>query len=176
MSNIILEWKKTVLRIQNQREIDSDFIYYSLNEWVKLVSLEENDTIIEIYNSHLKYFAQINFDDYKFHNKWYSIDEIVKYDLSRDKWNINSAIIACSNILLEIIIFKSNRSCKLLEEDDLRVFQDIRGEKIYFICDGCGYAEDLNGKSIHNDLIRKLKLIPAKENIVSKFKIEPSIP
>lgn len=176
MRNIILEWKKSVLRIRNQKEIDSDFIYYSLIEWVKLVSLAKNDNIKELYNSHLKYFDQINFYDYKFRNKWYSIEEIVKYDLSRDKWNINSAILTCSIILLEIIIFKSNRSCKLLEEDDLRVFQDIEGNKIYFICDGCGYAEDINGKFINIDLIRKLKLIPAKENIVTKFKIKPSVP
>jgi hypothetical protein len=51
MRNIILEWKKSVLRIRNQKEIDSDFIYYSLIEWVKLVSLAKNDNIKELCKS-----------------------------------------------------------------------------------------------------------------------------
>ena len=113
----------------------------------------------------------MDIENYIFDPLWYDFGELVNYDFLKHRaLKLERTVDVVENILWEIIAFKSGRHCKRLGEDDLRILTDKNRQIIFFCCDGCGYAEDIE----ENEVEISETLYPASNIQILALNVLPS--
>jgi len=176
MSQIILKkWEQ--LRkcvIQDRDFLDSRSLLNLLLDWMKEIK-EFNDIQIQnLYKLHFSYYENLNIDEIFYENSvvWYSLEEIIQYDIIQanidsDKWAIENS----SNIIYNLLVFKSDRECPCCHDDNLRVLVEINSERLIFECDSCLCA--INEDKTKYNLEGK-KIIPVAAFLIKAKGINPS--
>lgn len=145
-------------------------LYLKLMEWTRLLRESNDSRIKAFYDSSFLYFERFNIDEYQLEPLWYDFNELINYDfLKPTPARLETAVLIVRDILWEIIAFKTDRHCKLLKEDNLRLLTDDKREEVFFCCDACSYTERLDGKPIEPTGI----LFPATKAQILKYNIRP---
>ncbi|WP_276482876.1 hypothetical protein [Paraflavitalea pollutisoli] len=147
-----------------------DLIYNMCFNWGKTINIARSPSIRKLYTEYFTYFENFKIEEYDFKVRWYSLEDIVEFDIPRgriDDLKILAAV--CRGILWEILVFKTNIPCKICDED-LRSLID-KENKLYLCCDKCNYAEFINGEPIQEI---ERQLFPITPGIQTLYQLKPS--
>jgi len=145
-------------------------LYNRLMNWASQLAESKDLIARKLYSDHLLYFEKLNIENYSFEPLWYDWHDFLKIDfLKITPETLGRAVDIASHILWEIIAFKTDRDCKLLGYDNLRLLTDKQSLEVFFCCDSCSYSEDINGEKIE---IKEI-LYPATVEQVAKYKVLP---
>ena len=150
-------------------------LYTKLFNWG--IQLEESKDvhIKALYLDYFRYFEKLKIDDYAFEPLWYDFNDLLEFDLLKSTpETLESAAVVARDILWEIVAFKTDRDCKVLPVDNLRILTDEQKQDVFFCCDVCFYTEDINGIRVEIDSIVYPILYPATMDQVMKFNIRPA--
>lgn len=139
-----------------------------LLNWGKLLKKSRVNLEIDLFNTYLRYYEELDITQYQFTDRWYPLETLLKENFfNREQINVEDAVIVCRNLLHEILVFKSNRDCRLLGMDNLRVYE--YKDSVVFCCDTCSYCEDLSGAAIKLESV----VLPARASTINQYKIVP---
>lgn len=131
--------------------------------WSTEIKKINDKQIKQLYSEFLEYYETLNIKNilYTGDHVWYSLEEIIKIDiLSADFKFYQQPITRVSNILHNILIFKSNKECPC-GSDNLRVYLEETSEKIIYECDVCLCIVNENGDRESN-IDKKVIPLPIK--------------
>lgn len=167
-TQIAIEFKK--------HSISPKQLYNELMQWARLVSASKDIRILALYDQNLQYFDRLEIEDYHFEPLWYNLKDLVEYDfLNPTPVKLDQAVAIVSEILWELVAFKSERNCKLLRNDNLRVLTDASRKEIIFCCDRCSYTENMEGIKIDAMPTESIKRwYPATKSQISNCNIQPA--
>lgn len=167
-------WNDLRNRVEpNKQSITPVVIYQLCSEWASKIKGSNSLKIKELYNLYLAYFEGYNIYEYQFSVRWYSLQDLIVFDiLNTSVENLEYVIVRCRNIMWEILVFKSNKSCKNCD-NELRVLTDKTAGDIFFCCDDCGYIENFFGEPMKT---LKRQLSPITPELQGRLFLAPSIP
>lgn len=171
MNIYISSWEELKSEIKGKLLVVTPIEFYvKLLEWAYSLKNSHDQHVRNLYNEYLEYYTQIDIDKYVFSELWYSFDGLIKYDyLNLNQAKLDILVVRCRDLLNEITVFKSDRECKLLGNDYLRVFTNKYSGELLFCCDTCSYIEDINGENV--EIIPSL--LPATAQQISENNIKP---
>jgi len=154
------------------KDISPRYLYDELLNWGRLLSDSKNLSIKNLHTDYFLYFDGLDLADYFFQPLWYNLNDIVENDFLKIKpRELKNAVVVVRDMIWELVVFKSNRECKILPNNCMRVFTDKLKEQLFFCCDMCDYTEDINRKEV---LINRL-LLPATIQHIRRNNILPCI-
>lgn len=167
MKEYIQLWEKLRTEINaNRHTISSIELCKKLLEWGENFKNSKNPQAKDLYLVYLDYYASLDLNLYRFRKVWYSLEELIERQiLQRYTGSFKSLVPRCSDLLNEMIVFKSSREYKLVGFDNLRVFTTKDYGKLYFCCDSCSYVEDIKGVRISE---LPSRLLPAAPEQIDK--------
>lgn len=171
--NILLrkEWRNLRQKIEDKRnngKFDALIFSEIVIEHIRNFDVYNDKKIKMNYVKNLKFFENLNIQEYNFKTKWYNFDNMLNnyvfeiLDKESDRF-----IDIIRDSLTEILIYKSN-----IPSPEgpyyYRVYSDLKKEKIYYISDFIGEAFDINLEEIKI----KERVIPAPAYLIDKYNIE----
>ena len=158
--------------IEHRQTLTPKDLYIELLSWGKQLNDSNEMRIKNLYTNYLQYFDKLKIDEYLFEPLWYDFNDLIDFCLLKyEPKRLERIVVIIRDVLWEIIAFKTNRSCKILPEDNLRFLTDELKEYIYFSCDSCFYTEDLEG----NKRKVEMKLYPATINQIKQYEVQPAL-
>lgn len=148
MVKYVRNWINLISQIEKEVNLITPInLCERLLEWA--IDFRKDKNYQDLYKFYIEYFNNIDLELYNFEERWYSFPIILKQliDIKDADATMKLIVPRVGYVLHEILIYKSNRPCKYLEEDDLRVFFSSDTEKFFFSCDGCGYSENIEGEA-----------------------------
>ncbi|MDA3613488.1 hypothetical protein O3P16_01600 [Chitinophagaceae bacterium LY-5] len=156
----------------NKENISSIDLFENLLKWGNSLVNSKNRLIKNLYTDNFLYFKKINILDYTFEPIWYNLDDILESNIFKTRQlKLKTLVEEVRDILWELVVFKSNRECKIFSNSYMRVFTDESKENIFLCCDICDYMEDMKGNQVVNNKV----LIPATSNQIKINQIIPSL-
>jgi hypothetical protein len=140
--------------------------------YAELIKKSNDPQVNELYQSYLSYWEKIHILEYsEVPNLWYSLEEIIEYDILKPEITSYSRPIAkVSYLLWELIAFKTDKQCPICDSDCLRVLSPSGKDILLLSCDNGCYTEDLNGNKITNEET----LYPAQYLAIENAGLKPS--
>ena len=172
MSHIILnKWRKLVKELKVQRSsIDRSTIIKLLLKWSLEVKKIKDKRVQKLYSTYLEYFEKCSITENDI-IPWYSLNEIIDIDLiNQSPLTYDRAIIKVRDVLWELLIFKSDKSCPCCGDDNLRVMTNAVNSRLFFTCDLCGCILNEFG----NEMSINEKLFPAPIEMIKLHGIAPN--
>jgi len=166
------KWSDFKKSLHQNENIGKKEILYSLNNIRIEISNNKSGNILNTYNTYLKYYENIENLNLVFDNNenWYSIIDIVKYDILRPEINsVEELIVKVSEIMWNLLVFKSDIECDNCKDDFFRVLTNKNEDKLYLSCDLCGNLKGYKGKIDKNP---DEKLLPVKPYQINREKIK----
>lgn len=176
MSHIILKkWEQ--LRqsiIQDRDNLDAHSLLNLLLDWTQEIKKIKDVQVQNLYKDYFSYYEKLNIEEIFYTDNifWYSLEEIIQYDIIQAKVDSYQwAIVHTRDIVFNLLVFKSDKDCPCCHDDNLRVFVEIDSEKLIFECDICLCVVDEN----NNKYNPEGKLVaPASASLIKAKKIIPS--
>ena len=154
----------------NRKVVDGDYLLHEIINWKRFFYSCKDVKSVSLYESYLSRFDELDFSKFRFQNSWYDIDDLIEYDLlCVHEKTLEHIVINAGSLIWELIVYKSDRSCKNCDGDYLRVLVD-KNRHVFFACDICSHVENLEGKKISN----QNKLYPITPDIVNELSISPA--
>lgn len=176
MSHIVLKkWEQLKQSIiQDKDHLDARSLLKLLIDWTKEIKELKDIQVQKLYKLCFSYYEELDIDKvfYEDNTVWYSLEEIIQYDIIQA--NVDSyqmAIEHMSDIIFNLLVFKSDKNCPCCHDDNLRVFVEIGSERLIFECGICLCTVDENDKEYHSE--EKL-VVPAAASLIKAKKIKPS--
>jgi len=139
--------------------------------WSSSLKETKDREIRKMYLDYISYFENIDIRDHLFDPLWYDFDELINTNfLKMPLENLENVVHNVRDILWEIIAFKTDRECKVLPIDNLRLLTDKNRANVFFCCDVCGYIENIAGEKFKNNDI----LFPATNQQILEYKVCPA--
>ena len=155
---------------QNRSNITPRKIYLMLLNWGFSLKGSNDGDIKKMFQDYFTYFENIDTDNYAFEASWYDFEELIDIDLLNNQViNFDNVVVVVRDILWEIIAFKTDRDCKVLPIDNLRLLTNSDKNALFFCCDVCGYTENIEGEKITVNEI----LYPATMSQIIRNNIAP---
>jgi len=176
MSHIVVKkWERlrqSVIRDRNH--LDAHSLLKLLIDWGQGIKKIKDIQIQNLYKLCFSYYENLDIGEIFYNDSvvWYSLEEIIQYDIIQA--NVDSyqwAIEHASNILFNILVFKSDKNCPCCHDDNLRVFVEIDSEKLLFECDTCLCLVDENNNKQNSE---GNSIIPAPASLIRAKGINPS--
>lgn len=167
---------KTFIQLQEEFEkLKGEYapidLYVKLVAWANNLANSNEKTIKELYVIYFDYFKNLEIKDFSFQPLWYNFSELMQFDfLNHNPKDLKRTVVVVRDILWEIIAFKTNRNCKVIETDNLRLLTNSSRDVLYFCCDTCSYAENIDGTQIKITEI----LYPATTVQILNSKVSPA--
>lgn len=176
MSHLVLKkWEQLKKNIElNKNNLTTLSLIKELLNWTKEIQLIKDIQIQNLCDDYYKYFENIDIESiiYIDSNVWYSLDEIIQFDILQAKVeSYEWAIIHVRDILFNLLVFKSDKDCPCCSDDNLRVFVEKGSDKLIFQCDICLCMIDENGNKQN---IEGSFLVPAPSFLIRLKNIRPS--
>jgi hypothetical protein len=165
-------WNKLKSQVERLDKPTRWEIITLLVSYIEIIKNSNDSKVIELYLIDLSYWEDINILEYsELSNPWYSLEEIIEYDILKPEIKSYSRPIAkVSYLLWELIAFKTDKQCPRCDNDCLRALSPLDHNSLLLSCDNCSYTEDLNGNQITNEE----RLYPAKYATVKIAGLKPS--
>lgn len=176
MSHIILrKWEQLKQSIIQERDnLDAYSLLKLLLDWTQEIKEIKDVQIQNLYKDYFSYYEKLNIEEifYTDNVVWYSLDEIIQYDIIQAKVDSPQwAIIHTRDIIFNLLVFKSDKDCPCCHDDNLRAFVEIDSEKLVFECDICLCVVDENNNK--QNIGEKL-IVPASASFIRSKNIKPS--
>lgn len=150
MSHIaIKKWEEFRRKVQLVKPfIDRTILLTCLQEVCQELKFINDNEVRLAYNEYLDYFETIDLKDYQtIEEPWYSLSEIVEYDIVSSRINSSRHVITKIRDLLWLA-YKTDIQCVRCDEDEMRVLATKDQVTIYLCCDRCGFISNLQCETI----------------------------
>ncbi len=176
MNHIILKkWEQLRKGIIHDRDnLDAYSLLKLLLNWTQEIKKLTDVQIQNLYKNYFSYYEKLNIEDifYPDNTVWYSLEEIIQYDIIQAKVDSPQwAIVHTRDIIFNLLVFKSDKDCPCCHDDNLCVFVEIDSEKLIFECDICLCVVDENNNKQNSE--GKL-VVPAPASLIKAKNILPS--
>lgn len=177
MSHIVLKkWEQLKQSIiQDKDNLDAYSLLKILLDWTQEIKKIKDVQIQNLYKDYFSYYEDLNIEEIFYTDDivWYSLDEIIQYEIMQAKVDSYQwAIVHTRNIIFNLLVFKSDKDCPCCHDDNLRVFVEINSEKLIFECDICLCLVDENNNKQNPE--GKL-IVPAPASLIKGRGIKPSL-
>lgn len=167
------KWDELKSIIQEMDSISSKYLYKECFSWASLFDKSVYPEIRKLYDLYFRYFELIQIEEYQFDKEWFSLPDIVRFELLLfTPARIEDLALRCRNILWNIAVFKTNIECTNCGNDDFRALSNIERTDIYLCCDICNYMKPFSNSSNIFPVIPLIPIIPAQRK---KYNLTPSI-
>ncbi|MDN4011251.1 hypothetical protein QX233_02140 [Chryseobacterium gambrini] len=176
MSHIVLKkWEQLKQRIiQDKENLDAHALLRKLLDWTQEIKKIKDVHIQNLYKLHFSYYEKLDIEEIFYNDNivWYSLEEIIQYDIIQAKVDSYQwAIEHVDHILFNLLIFKTDKDCPCCHDDNLRVFVESDSKKLIFECELCLCLIDENNNKQNSE--EKL-FIPAPASLIKRKRIKPS--
>lgn len=152
MSHItIKKWEEFHRKVQLVKpSIDRILLLTCLQEVCQELKLINDKEVRLAYKEYLDYFEVIDLMDYQIiEEPWYSLNDIVEYDIVNSRINsFRHVFTKIRDLLWLLLTYKTDIQCARCDEDEMRVLATKDQATIFLSCDRCGFITNHQGESI----------------------------
>jgi hypothetical protein len=165
-------WNKLKAEVESLDKPTREDLLTLLIWYTELIKKSTDPQVNELYQSYFSYLEKINILEYReVSNLWYSLEEIIEYDILKPEiTSYSRPIVKTRDLLWELIAFKTDKQCPICDRDCLRALSPNGKDVLFLSCDNCCYTEDLNGIKVTNEE----PLYPAQYLAIENAGLKPS--